>query len=105
MEVQRKWQLILDQDTEAWGIKVTKVEVKQGTPGAVQRAMARQAEAERERRAKVIHADGEFSSTKLADADKSRDQKCRHPVRYCPACDEKSVERTQRGVSAAYRYY
>jgi len=67
-----KLQIILDQDTEAWGIKVTKVEVKQvDIPEQMQRAIARQAEAERERRAKVIHADGEFeASQKLADAAK-----------------------------------
>jgi regulator of protease activity HflC (stomatin/prohibitin superfamily) len=68
--VNAKLQVILDQDTEAWGIKVTKVEVKQvDIPETMQRAIARQAEAERERRAKVIHADGEFqASQKLADA-------------------------------------
>jgi regulator of protease activity HflC (stomatin/prohibitin superfamily) len=71
-KVNAKLQLILDQDTEAWGIKVTKVEVKQvDIPENMQRAIARQAEAERERRAKIIHADGEFqASQKLADAAK-----------------------------------
>jgi regulator of protease activity HflC (stomatin/prohibitin superfamily) len=69
-KVNTKLQLILDQDTEPWGIKVTKVEVKQvDIPEEMRRAIARQAEAERERRAKVIHADGEFqASTKLAEA-------------------------------------
>jgi len=69
-KVNSKLQLILDQDTEPWGIKVTKVEVKQvDIPESMQRAIAKQAEAERERRAKVIHADGEFeASAKLADA-------------------------------------
>jgi len=63
-------QSILDSDTEPWGVKVTKVEVKQvDLPAEMQRAIAKQAEAERERRAKIIHADGEFSaSQKLADA-------------------------------------
>jgi regulator of protease activity HflC (stomatin/prohibitin superfamily) len=63
-------QEILDHDTEPWGIKVTKVEVKQvDIPVEMQRAIAKQAEAERERRAKVIHAEGEFqASTKLAEA-------------------------------------
>jgi len=63
-------QVILDQDTEPWGIKVTKVEVKQvDIPENMQRAIARQAEAERERRAKIIHAEGEFqASAKLAEA-------------------------------------
>ena len=69
-KVNSKLQMILDQDTEPWGIKVTKVEVKQvDIPEQMQRAIARQAEAERERRAKVIHADGEFqASAKLAEA-------------------------------------
>ncbi len=69
-KVNAKLQQILDQDTEPWGIKVTKVELKQvDIPEAMQRAIARQAEAERERRAKIIHADGEFqASTKLAEA-------------------------------------
>ncbi len=69
-KVNEKLQHILDQDTEPWGIKVTKVELKQvDIPENMQRAIARQAEAERERRAKVIHADGEFqASAKLAEA-------------------------------------
>jgi regulator of protease activity HflC (stomatin/prohibitin superfamily) len=69
-KVNSKLQQILDQDTEPWGIKVTKVEVKQvDIPETMQRAIARQAEAERERRAKIIHAEGEFeASTKLAEA-------------------------------------
>jgi len=69
-KVNAKLQVILDQDTEPWGIKVTKVEVKQvDIPEQMQRAIARQAEAERERRAKIIHADGEFqASAKLAEA-------------------------------------
>ena len=71
-KVNAKLQIILDQDTEAWGVKVAKVEVKQvDIPETMQRAIARQAEAERERRAKVIHADGEFQAAqKLADAAK-----------------------------------
>ena len=69
-KVNAKLQIILDQDTDPWGIKMTKVEVKQvDIPEAMQRAIARQAEAERERRAKIIHAEGEFgASQKLADA-------------------------------------
>jgi regulator of protease activity HflC (stomatin/prohibitin superfamily) len=63
-------QAILDADTEPWGVKVSKVEVKQiDLPQEMQRAMAKQAEAERERRAKVIGAEGEFqASQKLHDA-------------------------------------
>jgi regulator of protease activity HflC (stomatin/prohibitin superfamily) len=69
-KVNAQLQLILDQDTEPWGIKVTKVEVKQvDIPENMQRAIARQAEAERERRAKVIAAEGEFqASARLAEA-------------------------------------
>jgi len=63
-------QELLDNATDAWGIKVTAVEVKHvDLPTEMQRAIARQAEAERERRAKVIHAEGEFqASTRLAEA-------------------------------------
>jgi regulator of protease activity HflC (stomatin/prohibitin superfamily) len=63
-------QKVIDLHTEPWGIKISNVEVKQiDLPVEMQRAMARQAEAERERRAKIIHAEGEFqASQKLADA-------------------------------------
>ena len=63
-------QQIIDEQTEPWGIKVTTVEVKDvELPADMQRAIARQAEAERERRAKIIAAEGEFqASQKLADA-------------------------------------
>lgn len=63
-------QRIIDQQTEPWGVKVTAVEVKNvDLPQEMQRAIARQAEAERERRAKVIHAEGEFqASQRLFDA-------------------------------------
>jgi regulator of protease activity HflC (stomatin/prohibitin superfamily) len=63
-------QEILDKDTDPWGIKVSKVEIKHiDLPPEMQRAMAKQAEAERERRAKVIHAEGEFqASAKLSEA-------------------------------------
>jgi regulator of protease activity HflC (stomatin/prohibitin superfamily) len=65
-----KLQEILDQHTDAWGIKVSLVEVKQvDLPQEMQRAMAKQAEAEREKRAKIIHADGEFqAAAKLSEA-------------------------------------
>ena len=70
---------IIDQGTDQWGIEVTGVEVKDiGLPTEMKRAMARQAEAERERRAKVISADGEFqASAKLAQA---ADVISRHPA-------------------------
>lgn len=63
-------QKVIDFQTEPWGIKVTTVEVKNvDLPEEMQRAIAKQAEAERERRAKIIHAEGEFqASQKLADA-------------------------------------
>ena len=63
-------QQIIDEQTEPWGVKVTVVEVKDvELPESMQRAMARQAEAERERRAKIINADGEFqASERLAEA-------------------------------------
>ena len=63
-------QQIIDEQTEPWGIKVSIVEVKDvELPQSMQRAMARQAEAEREKRAKIIHAEGEFqASQQLAEA-------------------------------------
>lgn len=69
-DLNEKLQSILDADTDPWGVKVSKVEIKHvDLPNEMQRAMARQAEAERERRAKVIHATGEYqASEKLAEA-------------------------------------
>lgn len=69
-EINGKLQVILDELTEPWGVKVTNVELKAiDLPEAMQRAMAKQAEAEREKRAKIISADGEFQAAKkLAEA-------------------------------------
>lgn len=69
-KINKKLQTIIDHQTEPWGIKVSNVEVKHvDLPIEMQRAMAKQAEAERERRAKVIHAEGEFqASKKLSEA-------------------------------------
>ena len=69
-KINARIQTILDAQTDPWGIKVVLVELKHiDLPQEMQRAMAKQAEAERERRAKVIHAEGEFqASQKLADA-------------------------------------
>jgi len=69
-KISLRLQEILDKDTDPWGIKVSKVEIKHiDLPPEMQRAMAKQAEAERERRAKVIHAEGEFqASQKLSEA-------------------------------------
>jgi regulator of protease activity HflC (stomatin/prohibitin superfamily) len=95
-KVNAKLQTILDQDTEAWGIKVSKVEVKQvDIPEQMQRAIARQAEAERERRAKIIHAEGEFeASQKLADAAKVLEtQPTAIQLRYLQTLTEIGVEK------------
>ena len=69
-KINQQLQRIIDEHTEPWGIKVANVEVKQiDLPQDMQRAMAKQAEAERERRAKVINADGEFqAAAKLSEA-------------------------------------
>ena len=69
-KINRQLQQIIDEQTEPWGIKVSVVELKDlELPQTMQRAMARQAEAEREKRAKIIHADGEYQASKqLAEA-------------------------------------
>ena len=69
-DINRRLQEIIDLQTEPWGVKVRAVEVKQiDLPQDMQRAMAKQAEAEREKRSKVIHAEGEFQAAqRLADA-------------------------------------
>ena len=69
-EINSKLQVILDQQTEPWGVKVSAVEVKNvDLAQEMQRVIAKQAEAERERRSKIIHAQGEFeASERLADA-------------------------------------
>jgi regulator of protease activity HflC (stomatin/prohibitin superfamily) len=69
-KINQQLQQIIDEETEPWGIKVSVVEVKDvELPSTMQRAMAAQAEAERERRAKIIHAEGELqASKKLAQA-------------------------------------
>jgi regulator of protease activity HflC (stomatin/prohibitin superfamily) len=69
-KINQDLQQVIDQQTDAWGVKVTSVEVRDvELPQSMQRAMARQAEAEREKRAKIIHAEGEFSaSQQLANA-------------------------------------
>ena len=69
-QINLQLQQIIDEQTEPWGVKVSVVEVKDvELPQSMQRAMARQAEAEREKRAKIIHAEGELeASQKLAEA-------------------------------------
>ncbi|NTV06642.1 MAG: slipin family protein [Chlorobiaceae bacterium] len=69
-EINDRIQAILDKDTEPWGVKVSKVEVKEiDLPEGMRRAMAKQAEAERERRSAIINAEGEYQAAqRLADA-------------------------------------
>ena len=88
-------QEILDTHTDPWGIKVSTVEVKHiDLPREMQRAMAKQAEAERERRAKVINAEGEFqAATKLAEASAIiRDHPVALQLRYLQTLREISAE-------------
>jgi regulator of protease activity HflC (stomatin/prohibitin superfamily) len=95
-KVNAKLQVILDTETEPWGIKVSKVEVKQvDIPEQMQRAIARQAEAERERRAKIIHAQGEFeASARLAEAAKVLEtQSSAIQLRYLQTLTEIGVEK------------
>src|ERR1700722_18585539 len=95
-KVNAKLQIILDTQTEPWGIKVTNVEVKQvDIPEQMQRAIAKQAAAERERRPKVIPADGEFeASQKLADAAKVLEtQPTAIQLRYLQTLTEIGVEK------------
>jgi regulator of protease activity HflC (stomatin/prohibitin superfamily) len=95
-KINQQLQRIIDEHTEPWGIKVGTVEVKQiDLPQDMQRAMAKQAEAERERRAKVINADGEFqAAAKLAEA---ADLLARSPIsvqlRYLQTMREIASER------------
>ncbi len=97
-KINQSLQQILDQHTEPWGIKVSAVEIKNvDIPQEMQRAIARQAEAERERRAKIINADGEFQAAqKLADASNIISQ---NPValqlRYLQTMAEISSENNQ----------
>jgi regulator of protease activity HflC (stomatin/prohibitin superfamily) len=94
-ELNDKLQAILDADTDPWGVKVTKVEIKHvDLPAEMQRAMAKQAEAERERRAKIIHAQGEFeASKKLAEAaEVIQKQPAAIQLRYLQTLTEISTE-------------
>ena len=95
-KVNERLQRIIDEQTEPWGVKVTIVEVKDvELPQSMQRAMAKQAEAEREKRAKIIHAAGEFEASKmLAEA---ADVMAKEPVtlqlRYLQTLTEIAVEK------------
>ncbi len=94
-KINSELQEILDMHTDPWGIKVTTVELKHiDLPQEMQRSMAKQAEAERERRAKIINADGEFqAATKLAQASEIiRDHPMALQLRYLQTMREMSAE-------------
>lgn len=100
-EINQKLQEIIDEETEPWGIKVSTVEIKDlELPTTMQRAMAKQAEAERERRAKVIAADGEFqASTRLTEAaEVMSKQPMSLQLRYLQTLSEISVENSSTVV-------
>ena len=93
--INQKLQQIIDEATEPWGIKVSVVEIKDvGLPDNMKRAMAKQAEAERERRAKIIHADGEAQAAiRLAEAAKiMATQPAAIQLRYLQTLSEIAVE-------------
>ena len=94
--VNEKLQVIVDEATEPWGIKVGAVEVRDvRLPDSMQRAMAKQAEAEREKRAKIIHAEGEFQAAQqLADAARLiAQQPAAIQLRYLQTLTEIAVEK------------
>ncbi len=96
-KINEKLQSLIDEGTEPWGIKVSMVEVRDvELPDTMQRAMAAQAEAERERRAKVVHAQGEYEAAqKLADAAKViASQPSALQLRYLQTLGTISTERT-----------
>lgn len=95
-KVNLELQRIIDEQTEPWGIKVSLVEVKDvELPQTMQRAMAKQAEAEREKRAKIIHAEGEFEASKqLAEAaEVIGSQPATLQLRYLQTLTEIAVEK------------
>jgi regulator of protease activity HflC (stomatin/prohibitin superfamily) len=95
-KLNRRLQEILDAHTDPWGIKVTMVEIKQvELPPEMIRAIAKQAEAEREKRAKIIHADGEFQASKqLAQAaEVLASQPASVTLRYLQTLTELGVEK------------
>jgi regulator of protease activity HflC (stomatin/prohibitin superfamily) len=99
--VNEELQRIIDEQTDTWGVKVTSVEVRDvELPDAMKRAMARQAEAEREKRAKVIHAEGEYAAaTQLAQAARViNSQEAGMQLRYLQTLTEISSERNQMVV-------
>jgi len=95
-----KLQEILDRQTDPWGIKVTNVEVKHiDLPDEMKRAMAKQAEAERERRAKIIHAEGEFqAAAKLAEAANVMKNPVSLQLRYLQTLTEVATEKNSTTI-------
>ena len=91
---------IIDEHTEPWGIKVSNVEVKQiDLPAEMQRAMAHQAEAERERRAKVVHAEGELqASQKLSEAARSSPHPMALQLRYLQTLTEVAADKNSTTI-------
>jgi len=99
--INQQLQEIIDLQTEPWGVKVRAVEVKQiDLPVEMQRAMAKQAEAEREKRSKIIHADGEFqASQRLADAaEVIQSQPAALQLRYLQTLSEIATENSSTTV-------
>ncbi len=95
-QVNRKLQIIIDGHTEGWGVKVTVVEIKDiELPASMQRAMAKQAEAEREKRAKIIHAQGESqaAATLAQAAAVIASQPAALQLRYLQTLTEIAVEK------------
>ena len=94
-KINHELQTILDKQTDPWGIKVSSVEVKHvDLPSEMQRAMAKQAEAEREKRAKIIHAAGEFeASTQLAAAAEQLSNPTSLQLRYLQTLTEIAAEK------------
>ncbi|HEY0581632.1 MAG TPA: slipin family protein [Chloroflexota bacterium] len=95
-KINSELQQVIDQQTDAWGVKVTSVEVRDlELPQSMQRAMARQAEAEREKRAKVIHAEGEFTASQqlAAAAEVIGSQPATLQLRYLQTLTEIAAEK------------
>jgi len=100
-QINQRLQQIIDEQTEPWGMKVSAVEVKDvELPESMQRAMARQAEAEREKRAKIIHAEGEFQAAQtLANAAKViSSQESALQLRYLQTLQEIATEKNSTVV-------
>ncbi len=103
-KINQRLQEVIDQQTSQWGVKVTSVEVLDiQLPQTMQRAMAKQAEAEREKRAKIIHAEGEFSASQqlAAAAQVIHSQPATLQLRYLQTLTEIAAEKT---APLSFRY-